>query len=120
MEAETIDRKISMLYGQLKKKAGDDQAQMAVGLILFWPALFFLEGGDGPQAAEYTRLKGDREAIDRVARFKDCSIIVPIKEPSSKQEQVLNQLKELKKLKEQGEIGDTEYEEKKAALVKTL
>ena len=40
---------------------------MAVGLLLFWPALFFLEGGDGPEAAEYARLKGQYEALRTVA-----------------------------------------------------
>jgi hypothetical protein len=38
------------LYGQLDTNAGNDAAQ--VGLVLFWPALFFLEGGDGTAAQE--------------------------------------------------------------------
>jgi hypothetical protein len=51
---------------------------MAVGMILFWPALFFLEGGDGPQAAEYGRLKGERDALERVAIQKKCDpAIIP-------------------------------------------
>lgn len=47
---------------------------MAAGIILFWPALFFLEGGDGPQAAEYSRLKGEREALQQALVQKKCSI----------------------------------------------
>ena len=39
---------------------------MAFG-ILFWPALFFLEGGDGPEAAEYAQLKGQYEALRTLA-----------------------------------------------------
>ena len=47
---------------------------MGVGLILFWPALFFLEGGDGPEAQEYARLKGEREAIERSSIKKKCTL----------------------------------------------
>lgn len=47
---------------------------MGVGLVLFWPTLFFLEGGDGPQAQEYARLKGERDAIERVSIQKKCGI----------------------------------------------
>ena len=47
---------------------------MGVGLVLFWPALFFLEGGDGPEAAEYAQLKGDFEALRSASVAKSCSI----------------------------------------------
>ena len=57
----------------LKKEASNDSAQMAIGLLLFWPALFFLEGGDGPEAAEYARLKGEYEALRTVAVQKKIS-----------------------------------------------
>ena len=72
LEMTNVSRRVSELYGQLDKEAGADTAQMAVGLVLFWPALFFLEGGDGPQAAEYARLKGTREALETVAVQKEC------------------------------------------------
>ncbi len=72
LEMTNVSRRVSELYGQLDKEAGADTAQMAVGLVLFWPALFFLEGGDGPQAAEYARLKGEREALETVAVQKKC------------------------------------------------
>ena len=120
LEAETIDRRVAALHGQLKQKAGDDQAQMAIGLILFWPALFLLEGGDGTQAAEYSRLKGDRDAIERAGRFKNCSSIAPKAQPNSKQANVYERLKELRKMKDQGLLNNSEYEEKKAELIKLL
>jgi len=47
---------------------------MGVGLVLFWPALFFLEGGDGPQAAEYSRLRGEVDAMRRAAVHKECDL----------------------------------------------
>lgn len=47
---------------------------MAVGMILFWPTLFFLEGGDGPEAAEYSRLKGEKGALEKIAVQKECGL----------------------------------------------
>lgn len=76
-ELDRIERKTNELYYRLDKKAGADGAQMAVGLILFWPALFFLEGGDGPEAAEYARLKGELEALETVSIRKNCRIKFP-------------------------------------------
>jgi hypothetical protein len=72
LEMANVTRRVSELHGSLDKEASADNAQMAVGLVLFWPALFFLEGGDGPQAAEYARLKGEREALETVAVQKNC------------------------------------------------
>ena len=72
-ETVRVQRRVDNLQASLKKTASDDAAQMGVGLILFWPALFFLEGGDGPQAQEYARLKGEAEALERVSIQKRCS-----------------------------------------------
>lgn len=76
MEMQRISTRVSELAGQLDKKASNDAAQMGVGLVLFWPALFFLEGGDGPQAQEYSRLKGEFDALEKTAIEKKCSIQV--------------------------------------------
>ncbi len=72
-EMARVNRRAAELHGSLKKKSDNDSAQMAVGMLLFWPALFFLEGGDGPEAQEYSRLKGEREALEKVAVKKECS-----------------------------------------------
>jgi hypothetical protein len=77
MELDRVSRKVNELYYRLDKEAGADSAQMAVGLVLFWPALFFLEGGDGPEAAEYARLKGEMEAIEKVSTQKECGLKFP-------------------------------------------
>jgi hypothetical protein len=77
VELDRVERKSNDLYYRLDKKAGDDSAQMAVGMVLFWPALFFLEGGDGPEAAEYGRLKGELEALETVSIRKKCGIDFP-------------------------------------------
>ena len=43
---------------------------MAVGLILFWPALFFVSGTD--RSPELARLRGEVEAIEKTAIRKEC------------------------------------------------
>ena len=46
---------------------------MSVGIVLFWPALFFIKG-DGPQAAELANVKGQMQAIETVNGIKKCGI----------------------------------------------
>ena len=70
----TKNRRLSSLYTSLKNEADADDWQMGVGLLLFWPALFFLEGNDGPEATEYRRLKGEVEALGESAAQKKCGI----------------------------------------------
>ena len=74
MEMQRVSRKVAELRGTLDKDASNDAAQMGIGLILFWPALFFLEGGDGVNASQYSHLKGEFEALEQVAIQKDCGI----------------------------------------------
>lgn len=87
-EMDSVNTRANELYGTLKKTADNDSAQMAVGMILFWPSLFFLEGGDGPEAAEYARLKGEREALEKVAIEKKCDIskLTNITDPTKEKE----------------------------------
>jgi hypothetical protein len=70
-ESYDIKHRVATLYNSLKKEQTADAAQMAVGMVLFWPALLFLEGGDGPEAAEYSRLKGELEALES-ATARQC------------------------------------------------
>ena len=91
LDANNINRRLTSLYASLKKKADNDTWQMGVGLILFWPTLFALEGGDGPEAADYSRLKGEYEAIQQAAVQKSCDLdaVPEFKSPEDyKQEQV--------------------------------
>ncbi len=90
--AETghINHRLGELYSSLEKKASNDNIQMGVGLILFWPLLFALEGGDGPEAVEYSRLKGEYEAIRGASIAKKCSLdsIPEFKTPEDHKEEV--------------------------------
>ena len=82
MELDRINRRAGELYASLKNTADNDAMQMGVGLVLFWPTLFFLEGGDGVEAQEYARLKGERKAIETVAIQRKCAIeFKPLKPP---------------------------------------
>ena len=70
----TKNTRLSQLYSKLKDEADADAWQTGVGLFLFWPTLFFLEGNDGPEAEEYRRLKGEVTALQEVATQKKCGL----------------------------------------------
>ncbi len=73
-EQTRVHRRTGELYHSLKKEASADAWQMGVGLILFWPTLFALEGGDGPEATEYARLKGEYEALRQNSVERRCQL----------------------------------------------
>ena len=72
-EMTRVSRRATELQGTLAKT---DTAQMAIGMLIFWPALFFLEGGNGPETAEYARLKGEKEALEQIAIQKNCAVAI--------------------------------------------
>ena len=74
LEMDHVSNRTTKLYHRLKKERKADNWQMGVGLVLFWPTLFFLEGGDGPEASEYTQLKGEFEALRINSVQKKCEI----------------------------------------------
>jgi hypothetical protein len=74
LEMDYVSKRTTKLYQRLKNKSSADSWQMGVGLVLFWPSLFFLEGGDGPESAEYSQLKGEFEALRSTSVQKKCSI----------------------------------------------
>jgi len=74
MEMDYVGQRTTKLHARLESERKKDNAQMGVGLVLFWPALFFLEGGDGPEAAEYSQLKGEFEALRQNSIQKKCAI----------------------------------------------
>jgi len=77
LEMENVSSRSRLLYNQLAKERSADNMQMGVGLVLFWPALFFLEGGDGPQAAEFSQMKGEFEALRQNSVVKKCDLDIP-------------------------------------------
>lgn len=74
MEMARVSNRANDMARQVDADANADAWQLGVGLVLFWPALFFLEGGDGPQAHEYATLKGEYEALAQAGTMKSCGI----------------------------------------------
>ena len=83
LELRSVGRRVHELYQDLAKEADADGLQMGIGLMLFWPALFWLEGGDDARAAEYSQLKGERLALEDAAVAKSCdpAMIPKFEEP---------------------------------------
>lgn len=71
-EMMIVARKVSDVSGTQDHQAGNDNAAMGVGLVLFWPALFFLANKD--QRTELATLKGQYEALEEAAVQKNCTV----------------------------------------------
>jgi hypothetical protein len=71
LEIQRVSARVAQVTGQQQDAADGDAVATGVGLILFWPALFFLAGSD--HSDELGRLKGEYEALERAAIEKDCS-----------------------------------------------
>lgn len=72
-EMQRISVRVNQLAGRLDKAAENDKALVGVGVLLFWPALFAL-GGTKEQEAEYARLRGEYDALQKVGNEKKCSM----------------------------------------------
>lgn len=73
IEAQTVSARAAQATGAQNKRQGQDAAKTAVAVVLFWPAAFFVSG-DGAEAAEVAKLKGEMQAIQDVSRRKGCKI----------------------------------------------
>ena len=71
-EIGRVSRRVSEVSGNQDSQANKDSVAMGVGLVLFWPALFFLIGDDKKE--ELARLKGEYEALEQTAIQKNCSV----------------------------------------------
>lgn len=73
LEAQAVSSRAAQAAGVQNKARTNDVVVTTVGFVVFWPALFFLDG-DGPQAVELARLKGQMEAIEQASIRKNCGI----------------------------------------------
>lgn len=72
-EAEELSARIASVSAILKSKADQDAGLVAVGVLLFWPALLFLPATGGKvEEAELGRIKGEAEAVAKSIRER-CS-----------------------------------------------
>lgn len=74
-EAQAVSQRAQVATGAQNRRAMDDAAAMTVAMVVFWPALFMMRG-DGAQAAELSRLKGEMDAIMGVSVQKQCGIVL--------------------------------------------
>lgn len=72
-EAQRVSARVAAVTGVQNQKATRDAVAMTVGMVVFWPALFFV-GGDQGNGAELASLKGQMEAIEAVNAEKRCGI----------------------------------------------
>lgn len=75
LEAQRVSSRASQVAGVQEKQASNDAVAMGVGLVIFWPALFFIKG-DKQNAGELARLRGEIDAIQQVSTAKGCGITV--------------------------------------------
>lgn len=73
-ESQRIQARVTELGGRLDQAATNDKILMGVTLVLFWPAAFAL-GGTKQQEAEYSRIKGELEAVDQAVIAKKCQAV---------------------------------------------
>lgn len=84
-EATAVSARAIAASGAQQKKADNDAVAVGVGVVIFWPALFFAKG-DGATAAEVSRLKGEMKAIESASLKNNCGIRFedPTAKPASK------------------------------------
>jgi hypothetical protein len=71
IEAQRISSRAASMAGVQEKKATNDAVAVGVGVVLFWPALFFIKG-NGATEAEVANLKGHMDAIEQASIQKKC------------------------------------------------
>lgn len=73
-EMERVSRRVNEVAGVQDAQRSKDSVALGVGLVLFWPALFFMIGKDKKE--ELGRLKGEYEALEQAAIQKECSSVI--------------------------------------------
>ena len=89
-EAERISARVQQAAGAQNKQATSDAVATTVGIVIFWPALFFI-GGDDATTYELARLKGEIEAIERASIAKNCGIVFQQAPPEPTAEELQQQ-----------------------------
>ena len=72
-EAARVSARVAQLSGIQDQKASNDALITGVAIVVFWPAAFFVNG-NGENASELARLKGEFEAIEKASIQKSCGI----------------------------------------------
>lgn len=72
-EMKRISERAKKLAGVVDDNATNDGVATAVAVVIFLPAAFFIKG-NGPEAVEYAKLKGEIDTLEKVAKKKGCRI----------------------------------------------
>lgn len=70
-EMARVGSRVETVTGQQQRAANSDAVAMGVGLVLFWPALFFL-ANDNDKREELSRLMGEYEALQQAGNTNSC------------------------------------------------
>ncbi len=73
LELIRVSTEVNAIAGKLDKNRENDNMTTTAGVILFWPALFFL-GGTKEQEARYAQLKGEYIALEQTSIQKKCGL----------------------------------------------
>lgn len=74
MEGQRIQVRASQMGARIDQSASNGNLATAAAVVIFWPAAFFTGSGNKEQQAEFSRLKGEKEAVDQAVILKKCSI----------------------------------------------
>ena len=72
-ELYDLNRQMHILAADVDQNSKRDKIKTGVGAVLFWPTLFFIKGKTS-ESAEYSRLLGEKDAVEHVIIKKECSI----------------------------------------------
>ena len=81
LEAANLSARAAEAYGIQERNSTGDAVATGVALVVFWPAVFFMKG-NGMDAANVARLKGEMQAIEQVNRTKNCGITFTQSQPA--------------------------------------
>ncbi len=74
IEAQRVSSQVLVATGQQTSKANRDAVAMTVSMVIFWPAIFFVQGDQG-NAAQLASLKGQMQAIQQANTTNNCGLI---------------------------------------------
>jgi len=85
MEMLRISSRMREVCGAQDSERTKDGVALAVGLVLFWPALFFMIGED--QKQEIARMKGEYEALEHAAIRNNCGFVADLQKAREEQQE---------------------------------
>ena len=75
-ELQRLQVRATQIGGAFDERANQANLATAATVLLFWPAAFFVGGGNKEQQAELARLKGEQDAIQQAAIQRKCEGLV--------------------------------------------